>query len=197
MPKLLGLRPSHASGNGFAAFMIRFHYLASLAYGPIAVLLMLLFPFEDTMDSYLLPLTALPYFIAYGRDLARLGYRWRDLWNVYALNLLLVPIHFAGSLASVRQALTGRKIPFRRTPKVAGRVSAPCTFVLAAWGLPLWCIAGAAFDLWLGRPSQATFAALNGAIFAYAAVVFVGLKPSLEDLLGSGSRRSRLVPAAI
>ena len=130
LPKLLGLRPSHASGNGFAAFMIRFHYLASLAYGPIAVLLMLLFPFDDTMDSYLLPLMALPYFIAYGRDLARLGYRWRDLWNVYALNLLLVPIHFAGSLASVRQALTGRKIPFRRTPKVAGRVSAPRTFVL-------------------------------------------------------------------
>ena len=89
---------------------------------------MLLYPFEDTMDGLLLPLTALPYFVAYGRDLVALGYRWRDLIPVYALNLLLVPIHFAGSFASVRQAVTGRKIPFRRTPKVTGRIGAPRAF---------------------------------------------------------------------
>ena len=135
LPKMFRRARCLQSG-GLAEFTIRFHYLASLAYGPLAVLLMLLYPFEDTMDGIWLPLTALPYFLAYGRDLARLGYRWRDLVGVYALNLLLVPIHFAGSLASIRQALTGRKTPFRRTPKVAGRIGAPRSFVLVAWGCP-------------------------------------------------------------
>ncbi len=188
LPKLLRQAMRRAERGRLAGLAIRFHYLASLAYGPLAVLLMLLFPFEDTMDGMLLPLTALPYFVAYGRDLVALGYRWRDLFSVYALNLLLVPIHFAGSFASIRQALTGRKTPFRRTPKVAGRIGAPRHFVLVAWALPAFCGLGAVFDLWLGNMLQGMFAALNGIMFAYAALVFVGARASLEDVLGTSNR---------
>ena len=51
-----------------------------------------------------------------------MGYRpVRDLIRVYALNLLLIPVHLTGAVTSVRQALAGTKIPFRRTPKVSGR----------------------------------------------------------------------------
>ena len=178
----------HVESGRLAGLAIRFHYLASLAYGPVAVLLMLLYPFEDTMDGLFLPLTALPYFLAYGRDLVALGYRWRDLIGVYALNLLLVPIHFAGSFASIRQAITGRKVPFRRTPKVVGRIGAPRPFVLVVWALPVWCGLGAAVDLWLGNKLQGGFAALNGLMFGYAALIFVGARASLEDLFGTSSR---------
>ncbi|MFL5332035.1 MAG: glycosyltransferase family 2 protein, partial [Geminicoccaceae bacterium] len=184
LPKLFRQVLSGRGGGSPAEFAIRFHYLASLAYGPVAVLLMLLYPFDDALGGIWLPLTALPYFLAYGRDLAAIGYRWRDLGKVYALNLLLVPIHLAGSMGSLRQALTGRKTPFRRTPKVDGRTSAPRPFVLVAWGLPLWCGVGAMFDLWLGNALHAAFAGLNAALFGYAAAVFVGPRASLEDLLG-------------
>jgi hypothetical protein len=102
-----------------------------------------------------------------------------------------VPIHLAGSLASIRQVLTGRKTPFRRTPKVAGRTGAPKSFVLVAWGLPAWCGMGAVYDLWLGNALHAAFAGLNGALFVYAAVVFVGPRASLEDLLGTSHRLVR------
>ena len=81
-----------------------------------------------------------------------------------------------------------RKIPFRRTPKVAGRVSAPRSFVLVTWGLPAWCAVGGAVDLWFGHVSQALFAGANAALFTYAAVTFVGLRPSLEDMLGLSQR---------
>jgi cellulose synthase (UDP-forming) len=185
LPKLFRRALSGRGGGGPAEFAIRFHYLASLAYGPAAVLLMLLYPFDDALGGVWLPLTALPYFLAYGRDLAAIGYRWRDLGKVYALNLLLVPIHLAGSMASLRQALSGRKTPFRRTPKVDGRTGAPKPFVLVAWGLPLWCGMGALLDLWLGHALHAAFAGLNGALFGYAALVFVGPRNSLEDLLGA------------
>ncbi|MFO1047773.1 MAG: glycosyltransferase family 2 protein [Geminicoccaceae bacterium] len=188
LPKLLRLSRDLLKPGSLAEFTIRFHYLASLAYGPVAVLLMLFYPFEDTMDGIWLPLTALPYFIAYGRDLAKLGYRRRDLLGVYALNLLLVPIHLAGAVASIRQWLTGRKIPFRRTPKVAGRVGAPRPFVLVAWGLPAWCAAGGALDLWMGHVTQAAFAGVNAALFVYGAVSFVGLRASFEDLFARAGR---------
>lgn len=191
LPKLLRQAVWRAERTRPAGLAIRFHYLASLAYGPVAVLLMLLYPFEDTMNGLLLPLTALPYFVAYGRDLVALGYRWRDLIGVYALNLLLVPIHFAGSFASIRQAITGRKIPFLRTPKVAGRIGAPRHFVLVAWALPVWCGLGAVADLWLGNKLQGGFAALNGIMFGYAALIFVGVRASLEDLFGASSRLVR------
>jgi hypothetical protein len=192
LPKLFRqVLSGRGCGGGPAAFAIRFHYLASLAYGPVAVLLMLLYPFDDALGGIWLPLTALPYFLAYGRDLAAIGYRWRDLGEVYALNLLLVPIHLAGAMASLRQALTGRKTPFRRTPKVDGRTGAPKPFVLVAWGLPVWCGMGAVFDLWLGNALHAAFAGLNGALFGYAATVFVEPRNSLEDLLGASHRLVR------
>ena len=191
LPKLLRQAMSGSAAVGAAEFAIRFHYLASLAYGPAAVLLMLLFPFEDGLAGFWLPLTATPYFLAYGRDLVALGYRWHDLPRVYALNLLLLPVQLAGTLASLRQAITGRKTPFKRTPKVAGRTSAPRALVLVAWGLPAWCIAGAVFDLWLGNAAQAGFAGLNGILFGYACLVFVGVRSSLADLVGA--RFGRLV----
>jgi cellulose synthase/poly-beta-1,6-N-acetylglucosamine synthase-like glycosyltransferase len=162
LPKLLRRIFAGSERGAATEFAIRFHYLASLAYGPLAVLLMLLYPFEDSTSSMWLPLTALPYFLACGRDLAALDYRWRDLPSIYALNLLLLPIHLAGSIASLRQILTGRKTPFRRTPKVAGRTSAPRGLVLIAWGLPAWCLAAAGLELWFGNALQATFAGLNG-----------------------------------
>ena len=75
-----------------------------------------------------IPLAATPYFVLYGRDLMQAGYRWTDLFRVYALSLLLIPVNLGGVFRSLQQAITGRKVPFVRTPKVVSRTPAPTLY---------------------------------------------------------------------
>lgn len=99
----------------------------------------------------LLAATSVPYFALYARDLRLLGRRRRDLLGVYALNLLMLPVNLGGVVMSIRQGLTGQRIPFGRTPKVADRTAAPALYIaltgalLALWGT------GAVIDCLAGR----------------------------------------------
>ena len=178
-----------------AEAFIRAHYLGSLAWVPVAVLALLLVPFSDaTALSLWLPLTAVPYFVVYGRDLALAGYRGLvDLPRIYALNLLLLPVNLAGALGSLRQAATGSKVPFRRTPKIAGRTAASPGLLVAIWGLAIWCAFCLASDLWLGNWMHAAFVGLNGAMLGYAAFALVGWRETLADL-GMALPERRLLP---
>jgi len=201
LPKLVGQlapalrerrRPVRAV---FAEALIRAHYLGSLAWVPVAVLALLLLPFSDaTALSLWLPLAAVPYFVVYGRDLALAGYRGLvDLPRIYALNLLLLPVNLAGALGSLRQAATGSKVPFRRTPKVAGRTAASPGLLVAIWGLAIWCAFCLASDLWLGNWMHAAFVGVNGAMLGYAAFALVGWRETLADL-GIAVPERRLLP---
>jgi len=200
LPKLAGhlataLRERRRPVRAVAAeALIRAHYLGSLAWVPVAVLALLLVPFSDaTALSLWLPLTALPYFVVYGRDLALTGYRGvADLPRIYALNLLLLPVNLAGAVGSLRQAATGRKVPFRRTPKIAGRTAASPGLIGAVWALLIWCALCTLSDLWLGNWMHAAFVGLNGAMLGYAAFVLVGWRESLADLGIALSERRRL-----
>ena len=109
----------------FPEGFMRVHYLTSLTGVNLGVLLIVLYPLEKPLRIGWLPLTALPYYLLYGRDLVLAGYRWIDLFRVYALNLLLIPVNLGGVFKSLQQAVTRRTIPFSRTPKVAGRTTAP------------------------------------------------------------------------
>jgi cellulose synthase (UDP-forming) len=57
---------------------------------------------------------------------------------------VLLPVNLAGVLKSLEQAVTSKKIPFARTPKVKNRTAAPLLFVVAPYlivafsGLTLW-----------------------------------------------------------
>src|SRR5206468_6496304 len=99
--------------------LLRVHYLVSIAAANIAFLLLTLVPSPNWLFSYWLPLTAAPYFILYGRDMKRAGYRRFDVVRVYALNVLLVAANLGGICKSIDQAITGRPTSFKRTPKVA------------------------------------------------------------------------------
>src|SRR5690606_27739034 len=74
-------------------------------------------------------------FLLYGVDLARIGYRFRDLFAVSSLNLMLLPVSLAGVLASVVQMATGRKAAFARTPKIAGRTAVHPIYILFNLGM--------------------------------------------------------------
>lgn len=96
----------------------RIHYLTSIAGVNLGLALLIIYPFPDAFQSPWLPLTAMPYYALYARDLWQSGYRHgADLLRVYALNLLLLPVNLGGVLRSLHQGFKGHKIPFRRTPK--------------------------------------------------------------------------------
>lgn len=183
LPKLLRhLRRQPWSPGKLAEGVLRIHYLTSIAGVNLGLLLLLLVPFEHGMRHLWLALAALPYFALYARDLIQIGYRTGDFARAYALNLLLLPVNLAGVLASLRQALTGRRDPFARTPKVADRTAVPRRHVaflgallVALTGVVLW-------DLAEHRWSHAGFSLVNGALLAYGLVRFVGVRQAIEDL---------------
>src|SRR5260221_4163408 len=80
LPKLL--RYLNASQQRFRKApeaSMRVHYLTSLTGVSLGMLILLGYPFEENMRSWWLVLTALPYYLLYGRDLARSGYGLADL----------------------------------------------------------------------------------------------------------------------
>jgi len=167
----------------------RCHYLGSIAVVNLGLLLILAFPFDDRTESLWLPLTALPYFVLYGRDLVRSGYRWRDLASVYSLNLLLIPINLGGVFKSIEQAITRRKIPFGRTPKVENRTVAPARYLLAEYLMLLTWLTGVVIDTVERRWTHAAFAGFNTAFLGFAISAYVGWSATVEDLRAAWTRR--------
>lgn len=184
LPKLLGhliRQPQRKIAEG----LLRLHYLISIAAVNVGLLLMLALPFSDSINSVWLPLTALPYYLLYGRDLVLCGYRASDLLRVYALNLLLIPVNLGGVLKSLQQAITRQKIPFGRTPKIKGRTASAPLYIIATYSLfALWLIS-AQSDFVDGRVSQGAFALFNAAILFYAITIFIGLRASWDDITTS------------
>ncbi|WP_207063488.1 glycosyltransferase family 2 protein [Motiliproteus sp. SC1-56] len=167
------------------AFM-RIHYLASIALVNTGLLIVLALPLTDNIQSLWLPLTALPYFALYSRDLIQLGYRASDMVRVYALNLVLIPVNLGGVLKSVQQFWTKEKIPFGRTPKVQGRTAAAPLYVVALYLILFQWIISAGLDVTAERWLHAGFAGFNAALLLYGILAFVGLRESFEDLRQNG-----------
>jgi len=194
LPKLirhLARNPSWAAGlrEGF----MRCHYLASLAVANTGLLLILALTLDDGVRTAWLPLTALPYFWLYARDLRQRGYPGSDLLNVYALNLMLIPVHLGGVILSLRQAWTGRRSAFGRTPKVTGRSRAPALYLIAEYAILCHWVVGAFFEFIHRRPLHAAFALANAGFLAYAIVRFIGVRESWSDLSRAfGLGRSRV-----
>ena len=162
----------------------------------LGLLLTVSFPFGDRVNSAWLPATALPYFVLYGRDLVRIGYRWRDLASVYALNLLLIPINLGGVFKSIQQSMTRKKLPFGRTPKVSNRTAAPALYLLAEYGMFLCWSLGAIRDFAAHRWTHAAFAAFNCAFLGWAIYSYIGWSATVEDLRAAWRNRLRSTVSA-
>jgi hypothetical protein len=153
-----------------------------------------------------MPLVPLPYYLLYGVDMRLAGYRWADLPRVYALNTLLIVVNLGGTLNSLRQAWTGRPVPFQRTPKVAGRTRTPPTYLAAVYGLCGYALVCTVFDGMAGHWTHMLYAFVNATAAVYGVAVFVGLAESWDDMrvtlaaarrrwLGRARRLGRQAPA--
>jgi hypothetical protein len=176
LPKLVRYLSRHVSrGRRLAEGLMRCHYLTSLAVVNVGLLVILAVPLGDGLETLWLPLTALPYYALYVRDLCQSGYRASDVLRVYALNLMLIPVNLSGVLTSLHQAWTGRKPAFGRTPKTPGRTHAPGAYLLVECVLLAQWLLGAAVELLRGHHLHAGLALGNAGFLAYAVVAFIGL----------------------
>lgn len=181
---LLGrLARAGARAGGLRGAGLRLHYLVSLGPTAAALLVLPLCALDAGEHCRWLPGLALVWFGLSVRDLRLQGYRRLDAVGVYALNLLLVPVHFAGMLASVVQAAIGARATFRRTPKICERTAIPGTFVaaelalLALWGVACWDLTVA------GRPLHAALVAAHAALLGWAFTVCIGWRAGVVDFL--------------
>ncbi|MGA4507032.1 glycosyltransferase family 2 protein [Propionibacteriaceae bacterium G1746] len=170
-------------------FALRFDYLGSIAWTSIAAPVLMLVPMVGELLSPWLFLTAVPFLVAQGADLRRVGHRAVDVVWVQALNMSLLAVNLAGVVKSVQQGLTGRKIPFARTPKIADRVAAPALFVLVPYVL-VAVLAGLAVRAFsLGYALGGAFAVASAVLALVGAVNFVGVRAGFEDVVAGLRQR--------
>jgi cellulose synthase/poly-beta-1,6-N-acetylglucosamine synthase-like glycosyltransferase len=182
LPKLVRYLLKRPSLPKMKEGFFRVHYLISIALVNIGLIIMLGHSFEKSITGIWLPLTAIPYFYLFARDLRYSGYRMKDIAAVYALNLLLIPINIGGVMKSVQQAITRKRIPFGRTPKVSGRTAAPGLYVAAEYALVAWWVAGAVNDFADGHNANAIFCLINAMMLTYAIKRFIGFAESWQDI---------------
>lgn len=159
-------------------------------------MLLFLLPFNPLLliNPFVL-FVAVPYYYIYGRDLRLAGYRWADLFRVYSLNLLLMPVNIAGVLMSVRQLITGKKAPFGRTPKIEGRTRMSAGQVLVQWSVFSYFLFFSVADLLSGRYAHALFCLFNLVFYFYGLTAFIPWKEALEDLLFGVGKWVRRAPS--
>jgi cellulose synthase/poly-beta-1,6-N-acetylglucosamine synthase-like glycosyltransferase len=140
--------------------------------------------------GWLVP-AALAYALMYARDLAYGGYRWSDALRVYALQLLLIPLHLGTALSVLHRTWTDR------TPALPGADDGPERdatspwYHLAVFGLVVFWFTGAAIDLTSRHWLHGVIGAVNAAFLLYAAAGYVGFRAGLDDLQHAVRRRQR------
>ncbi|HUD11823.1 MAG TPA: glycosyltransferase family 2 protein [Candidatus Saccharimonadia bacterium] len=161
--------------------MLRLNYMASIAWASFGLIFLLAYPYDGRLLSPFVLFAALPYFLAMASDLKYCGYKRSDVFRIYGFNLILLPVNLAGVLKSLQQALSGKKIPFARTPKVKNRTVAPMLYVIA----PLLIVGFSVFTLWRDEIAHnwgnAAFAGFNAFVAFWAILAYIGVINLIVD----------------
>jgi len=162
---------------------LRVNYMASIAWASFGLIFLLAYPYDSRLLSPVVVLAAVPYFLAMGSDLRSCGYKFSDILRIYGFNLILLPVNLAGVLKSLEQAITSKKIPFARTPKVRNRTASPIMFVV----VPFLIVAFSALTLWRDVSNEnwgnAAFAGFNALLASFAILAYIGLWNSVVDVV--------------
>jgi cellulose synthase (UDP-forming) len=165
--------------------LIRSQYILSAPVGCIGALILICYPFKPDTIWSIWPLLAFLALIAvFRRDLMHCGNRGPDLLRAISLNAMLLPINLAGTIKSVQQLWTGRKIAFQRTPKVNERTAATPVHIAAQFGLLLFAGLQVPVQLIAGEQLRSLFFMIYAVLFGYAMHVFIGWRAAIEDAIG-------------
>lgn len=185
LPKLIAQIRERKRRNEFVSsieVLLRVNYMASITWASFGLIFLLAFPYDGRLLSPFVVLAALPYFFAMASDLKYCGYKRTDIFRIYGFNLILLPVNLAGVLKSLQQALSGKKIPFARTPKVKNRTASPMLYVI----VPLFIIGFSVFTLWRDIMAEnwgnAAFAGFNAFIASWAVIAYIGIWNTIVDV---------------
>jgi cellulose synthase (UDP-forming) len=160
---------------------LRTNYMASIAWASFGLIFLLAYPYDNRLVSPFILVGAVPYFMAMASDLRYCGYKRSDIFRIYGFNLILLPVNLAGVLKSVQQGLTGRKIPFARTPKVKDRTGAPLIYIVS----PLIIIAFSLFVAWRSWTEESWwtlgFSGFNAFCTIWAFLAYIGVRGAAVD----------------
>lgn len=109
-------------------------------------------------------------------DLRASGHKAIHAYPVFALNLVLLPVNLSGVLKSVQQGVTGRKIPFARTPKIQDRVASPIVVVVLPYLLAVALLAIAVVTAVQGNWGAMVTAGFTGTAALVGSLVFVSAR---------------------
>lgn len=166
----------------WAEVIHRLNYMASIAWSSFGLIWLLIFPFDGNLLSPLVLLAALPYFISMAYDLKYNGYNYLDIFGIYGFNLILLPVNLAGVLKSIEQGITGKKIPFARTPKVNNRTASSLEFLLIPIGIVLFSLYIFALNISNRNWGNAIFAAFNALTATWAILAYIGIDTLIVDI---------------
>lgn len=152
---------------------VRADYLVSIASTTLATLMLIVVPAAAWLLSPFMFIIAIPYFATMALDLRASGHKAIHVCYVFALNLVLLPVNLAGVLKSMQQAVTGRKIPFARTPKIRDRVAAPTVFVALPYLLAASLLAIAVLTALQGHWGAVAIAGFTGSAALIGSLIFV------------------------
>ena len=185
LPKLWATIRERKRKNEYVSPMevlIRLNYMASIAWASFGLIFLLAYPYDGRLLSPFVLAAALPYFLAMASDLKYCGYKRSDVLRIYGFNLILLPVNLAGVLKSLQQALSGKKIPFARTPKVKNRTASPLLYVI----VPVLIVAFSLFTLWRDELAHnwgnAAFAGFNAFVAGWAILAYIGLGNMVVDI---------------
>lgn len=167
---------------------MRFNYLAMTTLSVAVMYLFAFYSFSPRLSTPLLIYANIPLLLLYSRDLKVCGYRYTDVFRVIALNLMLLPIITAGVLKQLQQIITGRKVPFARTPKVKNRTGAPALYYLMELGMIGYCVYMIVTNSLDSEWAPVAYAAINLTMLLYALFRYIGIRPMCQDLWASLQR---------
>lgn len=185
MPKLLRRHSEHKRKRervSYIELMLRTNYMASIAWASFGLVFILAYPYDSRLLSPLIVLAALPYFLAMASDLRYCGYKRSDVFRIYGFNLILLPVNLAGVLKSIQQALTGKKIPFARTPKVKNRTIAPLLYIASPIAIITFSVFTGYRDILAENWANAAFAVFNASLATWAFVSYIGVRNAMVDI---------------
>lgn len=171
---------------------MRFNYLAMTTLSIAVMYLFAFYSFSPRLSTPLLIYANIPLLLLYSRDLKICGYRYTDVFRVIALNLMLLPIITAGVLKQLQQILTGRKVPFARTPKVKNRTGAPALYYLMELGMIGYCVYMTAVNAAQKEWSPVAYAMINLSLLLYALFRYIGIRAMVQDLWAALLRTLRI-----
>ena len=166
-------------------FFMRFNYLAMTTLSIAVIVLFAFYSFSPRLSTPLFIYANIPLLLLHSRDLKVCGHRYSDAFRTSALRLMLLPIIAAGVLKQMQQILTGRKIPFGRTPKVKSRTGAPALYYLMELGMIGYCIYMTINFAREQEWAQVAFVGMNLMLLLYALVRYIGIRAMAQDLWAS------------